>query len=119
MALVTAPRNGIPIGWVKVGGQRLTVEVHPEYLRYFESLVQRVGGVTGTGTDDLALSQFEDAGIEENKLALYRFSDDTLQAPPAVTLQPENHIETSIEELRAQLVELAKSVQALQQGMTA
>ena len=120
MAYVTFPRTGIPIGYVTVNGARLPVELHPEYLRAFGSMVDRVGGPTGTGTDDLLLSQFEDAGIEENKLALYRLTDDIGQAPPSAIppAMPDNQ-DVLIEELRARVAELAKAVEALQQGMTA
>ena len=133
MANVTFPRNGIPIGFVTVNGQRLAVDIHPEYLRAFNSILGRVGGVTGTGTNDLALSQFEDAGIEETKANLYRLTDDVFQLPPMVVLpaDDENQLPpvvslpiqddpvTGIEELRAQVAELTKAIQALQQGLTA
>ena len=50
MGNVTFPRNGIPIGYVSINGQRMPVEVHPEYLRAFDSIVERVGGVSGSQT---------------------------------------------------------------------
>ena len=116
MANVTAPRNGIPIGWATVAGQRVAVEIHPEYLRYFEALMTRVGGVTGAGTDDLALSQFEDAGVEEHKHALFKLADAVAQSPIAVIDAIESDIGASVEELREQVAELTKAVEALQQG---
>lgn len=82
MANVAAPRNGIPIGTARIGGQAVPVEVHPEYLRWFDSLVFRLGGATGASSTDLALSSFEDAGIEESKLDVIRLSDDAGQLPP-------------------------------------
>lgn len=119
MANITAPRNGIPIGWAMVGGQKVQVEVHPEYLRWFESLTGRVGGVTGAGTNDLALSQFEDAGIEEHKHAMFRLTDDMGQFPPVVEMPAIDDQPSGVEELRALVAELTKAVEALQQGMTA
>lgn len=116
MANITAPRNGIPIGWANVAGQRVAVEIHPEYLRYFESLMARVGGVTGAGTEDLALSQFEDAGVEEHKHALFSLADDVAQSPIAVIDAVESDTGASVEELREQVAELTKAVEALQQG---
>ena len=83
MANVTIPRNGIPIGFVSVSGQRLPVDIHPEYLRAFSSLTERVGGVIGPSTDDLALSQFEDAGIEEVKAQTASLRDEFWQSPPS------------------------------------
>ena len=116
MANVTAPRNGIPIGWANVAGQRVAVEIHPEYLRYFESLMTRVGGVTGSGTEDLSLSQFEDAGVEEHKHALFNLADDVAQAPSVLIAASEDAHGSSVEELREQVAELTKAVEALQQG---
>jgi hypothetical protein len=86
MAIVTAPRNGIPIGLATIAGQRVMVEVHPEYLRWFESLTGRVGGVTGPSTTELAMSQFEDAGIEELKATVYALADELRSLPPVVQL---------------------------------
>ena len=79
---VAPPRNGIPIGTVRVGGQTVSVDVHPEYLRWFENLVFRIGGATGPTATDLAASSFEDAGIEESKIEIFRISDDVGQVPP-------------------------------------
>ena len=133
MALVTAPRNGIPIGLAKVNGMEIPVTIHPEYLRFFEGILARAGGVSGAGTDDLVLSQFEDAGIEEHKLALFKLTDDAGQFPPSnqadasadwlpppvVHMPPADDVTPGLEELRAQVVELTKAVEALQQGLTA
>jgi hypothetical protein len=41
-----------------------------------------LGGTTGVTTADLAVSSFEDAGIEENKIEIFRISDDAGQVPP-------------------------------------
>lgn len=86
---VASPRNGIPIGLARIGGQTVYVDVHPEYLRWFDSLVFRLGGTTGATTADLAVSSFEDAGIEENKLEVFRLSDEAGQVPPQPPLEPQ------------------------------
>ena len=67
MSLVTLPRAGMPVAG--------TETISREWYRWAYDITQRVGGVTGAGTDDLTLSQFEDAGIEELKLQLYRLTD--------------------------------------------
>lgn len=85
---VASPRNGIPIGVARIGGQTVYVDVHPEYLRWFDSLVFRLGGTTGVTTTDLAVSSFEDAGIEENKIEIFRLSDDAGQVPPQPPYEP-------------------------------
>ena len=48
MPNVTAPRVGVSIGTVVIGAQRYEVATHPEFVRFFESLVARVGGPTGS-----------------------------------------------------------------------
>lgn len=86
---VASPRNGIPIGVARIGGQTVYVDVHPEYLRWFDSLVFRLGGTTGATTADLAVSSFEDAGIEENKIEIFRLGDDAGQVPPHPPFEPQ------------------------------
>lgn len=71
MSTVTPPRAGVPIGTVAIQGREFSVATHPEFVRFFESLITRVGGVTGPGTNDLSTAQFEDAGIEETKALLH------------------------------------------------
>lgn len=120
MANITAPRNGIPIGTARIGGQTVTIDVHPEYLRFFESLTIRAGGVTGASNTDLSLAQFEDAGIEEHKYALFRLADDAAQFQPVPEVQRiDDDVSPGIEALRARVDELTKAVEALQQGLTA
>lgn len=50
---VTQPRSGIPIGTVQVAGRETAVATHPEFVRFFESLVARIGGVAGPSNADL------------------------------------------------------------------
>lgn len=56
---VTQPRLGVSIGFVQVGGNRIPVQVDPEYLRYFTLLGSGVnsaitdhGALTGLTDDD-------------------------------------------------------------------
>lgn len=125
MTLLTLPRASIPLVDAKGNISR-------EWFRWASDATARMGGVEGLGTEELTLSQFEDAGIEEAKHSIYRLSDDMGQLPPAVHVladtdltPPAVHVQTTpdagpgIEELRAQVAELAKAVQALQQGLTA
>jgi hypothetical protein len=111
MSKLTLPRNGITF----VLGDR----VSPEWYRFFHDLNERVGGVSGSSNDDLSASQFEDAGIEETKALLARFADAADQVPPheqALVLAVESLV-SEVEEVRGQLRELTKAVEALQQGM--
>jgi ABC-type transporter Mla subunit MlaD len=111
MSKLTLPRAGIPL----ISGDR----VSPEWFRFFHDLNERVGGVSGSSNDDLAASQFEDAGIEETKALLARVADAAAQVPPheqAIVLALESLV-SEVEEMRGQLRELTKAIEALQQGM--
>ena len=80
---LTAPKSNIPIGWATFGGVRVPVMADAEWLRYLsQGLYDRVGGATGEGTNELTLSAFEDAGIEEAKASVFRLRDDMEQWPP-------------------------------------
>ena len=81
MATLTPPNASIPIGWVMSGGRRVPVEIHVEWLRYLvNSLFERAGGTTGSATTDLETAAFEDAGIEDIKLAVARLADESYDA---------------------------------------
>ena len=55
MTTVTAPRGGIPIGHVVVGGRRIDVETNSEYRRFFSDRLGRTGGTTGDGMTEIAV----------------------------------------------------------------
>lgn len=109
MTLLTLPRAGIPL----VSGDR----VSPEWYRFFHDLTARAGGVTGAGTDDLSASAFEDAGIPEQQAQIYALSDAVFQAPAAVaaSVAQEPALER-VAALEAQVAELTKALEGLQQG---
>lgn len=111
MTLLTLPRASIPVIDSKGYMSR-------EWYRWATDATARMGGVDGASTDDLTLSQFEDAGIEEHKLALYRLADDVGQSPTSAHAIPADDVGGGVEELRARIAELTKAVEALQQGMT-
>lgn len=54
MSIVTPPRAGVILGFVKVGGQDLPVTVSDEYLRWMAAFMQRIGGVKSIDLDELA-----------------------------------------------------------------
>ena len=113
MSLLTLPPSRAPM----VGANGL---VSADWYRFFHDLTQRVGGVTGNGTEDLTLSQFEDAGIEETKAWLYKLSDDIAQNPLAAESIPQQMeaMTAEIEELRGLVLELRRDLEAAQQGTT-
>lgn len=81
MTTLTQPRLGVPIGTATIQGRPVEITIHPEWARFFSDLFSRVGGVSGAGSDDLVLSQFEDAGIEELKAAFSSLRDEVRQIP--------------------------------------
>lgn len=81
MTVVSQPIAQTPIGTVVIGGRPYQVETNPEFIRFFGSLVGRVGGATGPGTVEIVSQQFEDAGIEETKALLYGMNSALMQAP--------------------------------------
>jgi hypothetical protein len=116
MSIVTLPRAGIPIGTVSINGQQVPVSLHPEFQRYFETLFVRTGGATGAGNEELTLSQFEDAGIEESKAFAFALADEMRQQPRPIAVQIEA-IETMISDLASVVAELSKAVDAINQGV--
>lgn len=114
MSIVTLPRAGIPIGNVSVNGQQVPVALHPEFQRYFETLFVRVGGATGSSSEDLKLGP--PAGAEEAKAYVYALADDLRQQPQPIFAQIEA-IESMISELSAVVAELSKAVDAINQGV--
>jgi hypothetical protein len=102
---VTTPIRAVPIGSVTIQGKKFDVATHPEFVKFFEALTNRVGGPTGPGTVDLAVSQFEDAGIAEQQAEFYTFKDAVTQ-------------DTSLAALREELIALRARVETLEQGMS-
>ena len=117
MSNVTIPRIGVPIGTALVNGLPVDVTPHPEWVRFLSDLVSRAGGPTGASTNDLSVSQFEDAGIPENLQKLMQLADELGQVraeAPAVF-----DVLEIVSGLRSEVEELRRQVQALQQGMYA
>lgn len=53
MSSVTQPRGGIPIGQVRIAGASYQVDLNPEFNRFFETLVRRIGGAVGMDVTEL------------------------------------------------------------------
>ena len=112
MSVVTLPRIQIPL---TIGGDRVSAE----WYRLFHDLVLRAGGVTGPGTNDLAISQFDDAGIEETKFSLEVMARSLEQAPREEPPHRIAQLEAQLTEALAQIGELQREVKGIQQGYTA
>lgn len=87
-----------------------------EWSRYFAGVYQRVGGANGDSTTDLAASAFDDAGTEEQELALYSLSDAIGQAPAAAAEEQRQHLETDVAQLREEVALLRQQINDIQQG---
>lgn len=80
---LTPPKAQVPIATVDVGGRSFACTIHPEWLRYLaQGLFDRAGGTSGSSSNDLSASAFEDAGIEEAKAVLYGLRDGLNSTPP-------------------------------------
>ncbi len=103
-----------------VGGKPLDVTAHPEYLRFFFSLFQRGGGVTGPSASDLEISQFEDAGIEELKSVLFSSVDATAGSSETASLISRiEAIENAISTESSEVASLRSRIEALENAMSA
>ncbi len=119
MSLLTQPRaDRTPIGWAVINGQRVAVTLDLEWARYLTVLDQRAGGVSGVSTTELNEEAFDDAGIEEARALIFASSDGVGQAPPTVEAIPADDLLAEVFSLRAEVAELAKTIQDIQQGLS-
>jgi hypothetical protein len=116
MATITQPRTQIPIGEVLIGGKAVPVQIHPEYLRFFTSLVNRAGGTVGSGTQDLDVSQFDDAGIQEMQAQQFADRDAADQSPALALMPAEADQSNEVAALREHVARLERMVLGLAQG---
>ena len=115
MSTVTPPRNGIPIGWMRVNGVRTMVEIEPEYLRFFFSLYERGGGTTAPSNTDISASAFEDAGIEEIKATIYGQTGEFGQNPLPIIPEQQPDVSAELSALRAELDILRNRIDGIEQ----
>lgn len=120
MNTLTPPQARIPFGYVQIGAQRLEVQPHPEWMRYFaQALMQRVGGtVAPTITDldgDLTSLSSEVAALPVSAPIVA----DDLQEPAAAPLVLPDDQDVELFALRAEVAALRIEIEALKQGITA
>ncbi len=124
MSALTRPPARIPLA----GPDGLITR---EWYRYFDEVVVRLGAASGSGTDDLTTSAFEDAGIEETKAGLYALRDEIMAAPVATPhgygyeigaapqyepISPQDELMADLHSLRAEVDLLRQQVRDLQQS---
>ena len=115
-----------------VAGQRIPVEVDPEWVRYLSTLTDRAGGVSGVSTTELTEEAFDDSGIEEIKATGYAMANAAGQTPAAINeyaladalgqtpvafIEQLETVLTELADTRAQVAELIKTIQDMKQGL--
>ena len=90
MSLDLFPPRAI-IGYVNMNGQKLPVEISPEFYRALRALVARVGGAASDGTADSISDIFESFGQASDPIVL-----DVVQPVQSRVLLPEI-VQTSTE----------------------
>lgn len=105
MALITTPKANIPIGIVTIQGREFNVTQHPEFVRFFFDLFRRVGGTSGSGSDDIESLAFDaqarDPGVKEALTAIDELRNENENLRGDVTM-----LRAQIEELRALIPEI-------------
>lgn len=89
-----------------------------EWQRYFAGMYQRVGGAQGDSTTDLSASAFDDAGTEEQEMALYSLADASGQSPAMPASEQHAHLEAEVSQLREEVALLRQQINDIQQGIT-
>ncbi len=103
--------------------------ITPPWVRYFLQLLERVGGPDGQTNQELVADMHDDAGLEELKheyskaidgLALYPRQEPAIPyqdlTPAVVHIHQAQDPHARIEYLEAQVAELARAIEGLQQG---
>ena len=106
MSVLYPPPQTRIIGYAQAQGKRLPVEIDIAWFRYLsQELYERAGGALGPSTSDLAVSQFDDAGITELYALTYANQDANNQG-------------AEVAALREELQTLRKRMEALEQGVS-
>ncbi len=108
MTIVTIPRATVPISGA--------APISAEWYRWAHDITQRVGGPTGASSNDLSLSQFEDAGTEETKTQVVAVLHELRQLPVVEIAQTVEALEGLLGGLLDQITQLRSEVEALKQG---
>lgn len=91
-----------------------------DLYRWMRDVTARIGGVSGSSTNDLAESAFEDAGVAENLAAMQTGFDAVGQVPAEAYLVlyiDYQRLSAEVEELRGVVNEIYKALQGAQQGV--
>lgn len=93
------PQGRIPLGWVNVGGQRLPVDIDPEWLRALTILVNRSGGVAGNaefGNDVFASSESGSSNQAESAETTTQPASELLVVFPDITQPSSSDVQDKV-----------------------
>ena len=86
-----------------------------EWYLFFQGVFDRIGGANGPSSTDLSVSLFEDAGSGETNAALFTL-DQALNQLPQPAMLPADMLLAEVSDLREQVAELKKELDALKQS---
>ena len=129
MANITPPKNAVPVGRVTINGQTFDVQQHPEFVRFFFDLFQRVGGTSALSNTDLAALTEINAFAPMPAFDASSQFEDVILAPPFIqsperdvvapnyepALQPDDS-NGRLQALEAEVTRLARTIHDLQIG---
>lgn len=98
---LTDPRTGI---------------ISREWYLFFQGVFDRIGGANAPTPEDLSASFFEDAGSGETNALLFTVEQALSQTPPAASDVALDTLLGEVSELREQVAELRKELDAIRQG---
>lgn len=110
MAVLIAQPSRIPLVDPQTG------LITREWQRYFTGLYQRAGGAQGDSTADLSESAFDDAGTEEQEMALYALADAEGQRPAFAELPAIDLLAAEVAHLREEVAVLRQQINDINQG---
>ena len=113
MSALTVPSVREPVTYVDPSGK--TTFTRPWFL-FFQNVRTLLGGGTSDGIDDLQASP--DDTDAQLAAAIYSLGDEMRAAPQVLAPAPDTAIAAELNDVRAELAELKKVIEGIQQGAT-
>lgn len=115
MSALTVPSAREPVTYVDASGK--TAFTRPWFL-FFQNVRNLLGGGTSGGIDDLQASLAEGGTDAQLAATLYALGDEMRAAPQVLAPAPDTAIAAELNDVRAELAELKKVIEGIQQGAT-
>lgn len=114
MPVLNMQQARIPIGRTASGED---VFITVPWMKFMVQADARMGGTHGQSNDELAVDMHDDSGIEEIKIDQYRLRDELWQFPAQLQTQaPDADDNGRVQALEAEVAELRKQIDAINQG---